>query len=151
MMITSVSSADRRLMAAVVLTAQQANTVTVTVIASASGAVHHQQGVVVRTVRIERMRSKINFTGGGDSPLQIQRSIIMHSEKFTHNGVSYEVRVIYDGESVYVKAFQGNRPANRFRYSATIELVQDMAAVLGTDAVKHLIEIAKQDLITGLK
>lgn len=75
----------------------------------------------------------------------------MHSEKFTHNGVAYEVRVIYDGESVYVKAFQGNRPANRFRYSATIELVQDMAAVLGTDAVKHLIEIAKQDLITGLK
>ena len=75
----------------------------------------------------------------------------MHVEKFTHNGKEYEVRVICDGESVYVKAFEDNRPANRFRYSATIEVIQDMAAVMGTDAVKHLIEIAKQDIVNGLK
>jgi hypothetical protein len=59
--------------------------------------------------------------------------------------------VICDGESVYVKVFQNNRPSNQFRYSATMEVIQDMATVAGTDAVKHLIEIAKQDVINGLK
>lgn len=75
----------------------------------------------------------------------------MHVVKLTHNEKTYEIRVICDGESVYAKAFQNNQPANRFRYSATIEVVQDMATVLGNDAVKHLIEIAKQDVLSGLK
>jgi hypothetical protein len=75
----------------------------------------------------------------------------MHVEKFIHNGKPFEIRIIFDGECVYVKAFQDNRPANRFRYSATIEVIHDMAAILGTDAVKHLIEIAKQDIVNGLK
>ena len=75
----------------------------------------------------------------------------MHIEKFTHSGNAYEIRVICDGEAVYVKAFQNNRPVNRFRYSATIEVVQDMSTVLGTDTVKHLIEIASQDIIAGLE
>lgn len=72
-------------------------------------------------------------------------------EKFVDNGNACEIRVICDGESVYVKAFQDNRSVSRFRYSASIEVVQDMAAVLGSDAVKHLIEIAKKDIINGLK
>ena len=75
----------------------------------------------------------------------------MHVEKFTNEGVEHEVRVICDGESVYVKVFHNNRPSNRFRYSVTVEVNQDMATVVGTDAVKHLIEIAKQDVISGLK
>ncbi len=75
----------------------------------------------------------------------------MHTEKFSRNGVEHEVRVICDGESVYFKVFQENRPSNRFRYSATMDVIHDMAAVAGTDAVKHLIEIAKQDVINGLK
>lgn len=75
----------------------------------------------------------------------------MHIEKFTHNGKEHEVRVICDGESVYVKVFQNNQPSNRFRYSATLDVIQDMATVVGTDAVKHLVEIAKQDVIEGLK
>jgi len=75
----------------------------------------------------------------------------MHTEKFSHNGVEHEVRVICDGESVYVKVFQDGRPSNRFRYSATIEVIHDMATVARTDAVKHLIDIAKQDVVNGLK
>lgn len=74
----------------------------------------------------------------------------MHVEEFTHNGEPYEVRVIWDGEAVYAKVFHNNQPANRFRYSATIEAIQDLAAVAGTDTVKHLIDIAKQDVIKGL-
>ena len=75
----------------------------------------------------------------------------MHIEQFTHNGKKYEVRVICDGESVYVKVFQKNRPSNRFRYSARMETIEDMASVSETDSVKHLIEIAKQDVINGLE
>jgi len=75
----------------------------------------------------------------------------MHTEKFVHDGKSFEIRVICDGESVYVKVFQDNRPANRFRYSATIEVIQDMNQITGIDAVKHLIEIAKKDVQDGLK
>jgi len=75
----------------------------------------------------------------------------MHTKKFTHEDMEHEVRVICDGESVYVKVFQDNRQSNRFRYSATMEVIQDKATVAGTDAVKYLIEIAKQDVINGLK
>ena len=75
----------------------------------------------------------------------------MQVEKFVHDGKQFEIRVISDGESVYVKVFHDNRPANRFRYSATIELVQDMNQITGIDAVKHLIEIAKKDVQDGLK
>lgn len=71
----------------------------------------------------------------------------MHIEKSTQNDKEHEVRVICDGESVYVKVFQNGRPSNRYRYSATMEVIEDMATVAGTDAVKHLIEIAKQDII----
>lgn len=74
----------------------------------------------------------------------------MHIEKFSHNGVEYEVRVICDGESVYVKVFDSDRASNRFRYSATVEGIHDMARVAGSDAVKHLIATAKQDVIDGL-
>jgi hypothetical protein len=77
--------------------------------------------------------------------------VAMQVEKFDHDGKTYEIRIICDGESVYVKAFVDNRPANRFRYSATIAVVQDMNQVTGTDAVKHLIEIAIQDVKNGLK
>lgn len=75
----------------------------------------------------------------------------MHIEKFTHNDEEYEVRVICNSEIVYVKVFQNGHPANRFRYSATIAVIQDMATVAGTDAVKHLIEIAKRDVINEIK
>ena len=75
----------------------------------------------------------------------------MQVEKFVHDGKQFEIRVITDGESVYVKVFKDGRPANRFRYSATIELVQDMNQITAIDAVKHLIEIAKRDVQDGLK
>lgn len=75
----------------------------------------------------------------------------MHIEKFTHDGKEHEVRIICDGESVYAKVFQDNQPANRFRYSATIEVFDDMSTIAETDAVKHLVEIAKQDVINGVK
>jgi hypothetical protein len=75
----------------------------------------------------------------------------MKIEKFVHDGKTYEIRIISDGESVYVKVFLNNRPVNRFRYSATIDVIQNMDAIWGDDAVRHLIETAKHDVISGLK
>ena len=75
----------------------------------------------------------------------------MHVEKFIHDNQEFEIRTITDGESVYVKAFRDNKPANHFRYSVTLEVVCNMATVFGSEAVKHLIEIAKQDIVKGLK
>ncbi len=75
----------------------------------------------------------------------------MNTAKFQHGGRDYEIRIICDGEAVYVKAFHANRPVNRFRYEATVDTVSDLSAVTGLDAVKHLIEIAKQDVVSGLK
>ena len=75
----------------------------------------------------------------------------MEVEKFTHDEKDYEIRIISDGELVYVKAFCDNKPANRFRYSVTMDEIHDMATAIKQDAVKHLIEIARQDVIKGLK
>ena len=76
----------------------------------------------------------------------------MHSTtEFTHNGKTYEIRMVCDGESVYVKTFCENRPANPFRYSATIEAIHDMSQVIGLDVVKHLIETAKRDVVNALQ
>ena len=73
----------------------------------------------------------------------------MHIDTFTHNGDEYEIRVIHDGEFFHVQVFRNNRPSSQYRYSVKIEDNQDMASVVGTDAVQHLIETAKQDFIRG--
>ena len=75
----------------------------------------------------------------------------MHSEKFRHNNINYEVRVICDGETVYVKAFQNSRPANKFKYSALVDVIQDVTDIIGTKTVNHLVRMAKQDVIDGLE
>ncbi len=71
----------------------------------------------------------------------------MQTEKFSHEGKEFEVRVISDGQSVYVKVFSSGNPVNGYRYEVTLETVHDAATVTGLDAVKHLIEIAKADVI----
>jgi len=71
----------------------------------------------------------------------------MHIEKFAHNGIEYVIRVNNDGETVCVTVLQENRPENQKTYSVTIETLHDMQAVMETDAVKVLIETAKQDII----
>lgn len=74
----------------------------------------------------------------------------MQVEKFMHDGKEFEIRVSYVGETVYVKVFQGNKPATHRYYSATIEVIRDMRAVMGLDAVKNLIDDAKRDIVADL-
>ena len=75
----------------------------------------------------------------------------MHVEKFIHDNHEFEIRTITAGESVLVKAFRDNKPTNQFSYSATTKVIHEVANVMGTDAVEHLIETAKQDIVRGLK
>jgi len=70
----------------------------------------------------------------------------MHTELFQHNNQSYEVRVITDGLSVFVRVFQDGKPANALRYEATLENVQDAVTVFDLDLVKSLIQTAKSDV-----
>jgi len=69
----------------------------------------------------------------------------MHTETFTHNNKEYEVRVISDGLSVFIRVFHDGKPANALRYEATLETVHDAAAVCGLDVVQSLITTAKSD------
>jgi hypothetical protein len=75
----------------------------------------------------------------------------MEIVNFNHKDRTYEIRVICDGDTVYVKAFFGNKPANRYRYSATLKNTSDIKKILGIDAVNYLIDKAKQDIIDGIE
>ena len=70
----------------------------------------------------------------------------MHTETFTHNSKEYEVRVISDGLSVFIRVFHAGKPANALRYEATLETVHDAAAVSGLDIDQGLITTAKSDI-----
>jgi len=70
----------------------------------------------------------------------------MHTETFSHNNKEYEVRVISDGSSVFIRVFHDGKPANALRYEATLETVHDAAAVSGLEIVQSLINTAKSDL-----
>lgn len=70
----------------------------------------------------------------------------MTTQNFTHKNEVYEVRVISDGISVFVRVFKANRPANGLRYEATLDTVQDAASVAGLDIVKGLIDTAISDI-----
>jgi hypothetical protein len=70
----------------------------------------------------------------------------MYTQTFTHNHKQYEVRMISDGLSVFIRVFYDGQPANALRYEATLETVHDAAAVSGLDIVQSLINTAKSDI-----
>ncbi|HPO00385.1 MAG TPA: hypothetical protein PK879_06705 [Opitutaceae bacterium] len=70
----------------------------------------------------------------------------MNTQEFQHNGKNYEVRIISDGQSVFVKVFTEGRPANGLRYEATLETIHDAATVTDLDIVKELIKTAQSDI-----
>ena len=70
----------------------------------------------------------------------------MNTQTFQHNGKDYEIRIISDGQSVFVKVFTEGKPANGIRYEATLETVHDAATVADLDVVKELIKTAQSDI-----
>jgi hypothetical protein len=70
----------------------------------------------------------------------------MNTQAFQHKGKDYEIRIISDGQSVFVKVFTEGKPANGIRYEATLETVHDAATVTDLDVVKELIKTAQADI-----
>ena len=67
--------------------------------------------------------------------------------KFDHAGQEYEVRIISDGNTLYIRAFKDAKPANGYRYSVDLVTAMDIEHVIGYDAIKDLVESAKTDVI----
>jgi len=63
---------------------------------------------------------------------------------FRHLEQYYEIRWMYDGHTLHVRAFKNNRPADGFTYSVSSEIAFDMNTTQGTDAVAILVEDAKR-------
>ena len=69
---------------------------------------------------------------------------------FNHAGKKYEIRIISNGATVFIRAFHDNKPANGYSYSIDTMVHMDMKSWVGIDGIKELIETAKKDIINGL-
>jgi hypothetical protein len=70
----------------------------------------------------------------------------METHTFTHNDQNYEIRIVSDGHSVFVRAFLEGKPANGIRHEATLDTVSDAANVADLDVVKELVKTAEADI-----
>jgi len=75
----------------------------------------------------------------------------MESVNFTHDNNEYLIKVTRDDMSIHVKVFHDDVPANRFSYSAHFDDEETMKQITGIKAIEHLVEIAKSDVINGIK
>jgi hypothetical protein len=70
--------------------------------------------------------------------------------RFDHGKTRYEVRVVWDGATVYVRAFHGGRPANGYSYRADLSTtIPDLKQATGLDGIKKMIDAAKDDVTSG--
>ena len=65
---------------------------------------------------------------------------------FSFEGKDYQVRVVYDGATIYVRAFCGHRPANGYSYQVNIMKALDLKKLIGLDAIKEFIKSAQDDV-----
>ena len=65
---------------------------------------------------------------------------------FNHLGQDYEIRCLYDGHTLHVRAFKDGKPANGFHYSVSSEVDFDLKTTQGQNAVAIFIENAKRDI-----
>ena len=62
-------------------------------------------------------------------------------------GKDYEIRVLYDNETINVMAFLNNHPANGYRHMVKIPKRCDAKKVLEKHALTELIEVCKAEII----
>jgi hypothetical protein len=65
---------------------------------------------------------------------------------FSFEGKEYQIRVVSDGATIYVRAFCDNKPANGYSYQVTIMTAFDLKKLMGFDAIKQLIKSAREDV-----
>ena len=72
------------------------------------------------------------------------------TQEFQHNGVAYEVRSATDGTTIWVRAFEGGRPANGYTYSVALETqIVALSDKYPRDLAASLIETAEDDVKSG--
>jgi len=74
----------------------------------------------------------------------------MHALKripFAHDGKDYEIRVMGEGESIRIEAFDKDKRANGYSYQLTIDESQYFSAVVELDVINRFIEMAKEDVV----
>jgi len=75
----------------------------------------------------------------------------LSTERFTHDGREYEIRVTMDDTSYRVVTLAGGRPLGR--YSVAFERAADFDLYVGSwsglNPVEELVKIAKNDIVTG--
>lgn len=64
----------------------------------------------------------------------------------TFEGKEYEIRVLYDENTINVAAFLNNHPVNGFRHQMKLPKKCNVMGVLERDAAHELVEIAKDDI-----
>jgi len=71
----------------------------------------------------------------------------MKTIPFTHNSQNYEIRVISDGSTIYVRAFKDGQAVNGYSYQVSLPVAFDLNRIHGLDAVQDLIKNAKHDVV----
>jgi hypothetical protein len=64
----------------------------------------------------------------------------------TFEGKEYEIRVLYDENTINVVAFLNNHPVNGFRHQMKLPKKCNVMGVLERDAANQLVEISKNDI-----
>jgi hypothetical protein len=70
----------------------------------------------------------------------------MKTIPFTFEGKDYEIRVVTDGMTTYVRTFRDGVPANGYSYQVSFPVAFDMQKQLGLSALDELVETAKRDI-----
>jgi len=66
---------------------------------------------------------------------------------FSHENKQYEVRVLYDDDTINIVTFSDNHPANGFRYQIKLPKNTSFEKLLCLDNFQTWIEISKVDII----
>ena len=72
--------------------------------------------------------------------------MIIKTEKFSHGGRNYEIRVTKEQSSFEVRAYRDGQPANGYNYKVDDITNMDHTTKCGVTAYDHLIEVAKSDI-----
>jgi hypothetical protein len=73
--------------------------------------------------------------------------ILFKKTPLRFEGQDYEIRMLYDNETINVVAFLGNHPANGYRHIVKIPKKCDAKKVLEKHALAELIEVCKGEII----
>ncbi len=59
----------------------------------------------------------------------------------------YEIRIVFDGSSLVVRAYHDGKPANGFSYRVDMTTASDLKKLIGLESIGELIKPARDDVI----